>query len=173
VLFEPLVLDMMNSFRDREGLAGSIELPAFLFYSVFRVRGTESVVQWCGERSRRELMTDFPVQSKGIREAAETPAVLLPDGKYLGRPSGDGLGENRIGIGNGEDHSDGTAADGIGTCGGVICGLVAQPELRAVYGKPDDSASAAVFQAIDFFGSERGLVEINRFRAVHGEPRSD
>jgi len=66
------------------------------------------------------------------------------------------------------------SADGIGACVGVICGLVAQPELRAIYGKPDDNASAGVFQPIDFFGSERRFVEINRFRAAaHGEPGSD
>jgi hypothetical protein len=66
--------------------------------------------------------------------------VFLPDGKNFGRSGGDGLGENRVGIGNGEDHSDGAAANGIGACIGVIGGLVAQPELRAVYGKPDDNA---------------------------------
>ena len=127
----------------------------------------------CRGRRSGDLITDFPVQAERIGEAAEAPAVFLADGKNLGCAGGEGLGEDGIGIGDREDHADGTAADRIWALG-LVWRVLAEPELGSVYGEPHDDASAGIFETIDFLRSEGGGVEGDGFGgAGNREPGGD
>lgn len=119
-------------------------------------------------------MTDLPVQAEGIDETAETPAVILAYGEHFGGTGFEGAGEEGIGIGDAENHSDGIAADWSWTWVGIIRRFNAQPELRTADGEADDDTSAGIVVAIDFGGCECGFIEIDGFGAAReGQPRDD
>src|SRR5579864_7345883 len=56
-------------------------------------------------------MADLPVQAEWVDEASQTPAVLLAYREHLGCAGCQGLRENCIRVGNGQNHSDRAASE--------------------------------------------------------------
>ena len=99
-------------------------------------------------------MTNLPVMAERINQTSQSPAVSFANGEDLGGPGLQGLREDSIRIGDGQDHSHRTATQRFGAEVAMLRRFVTQPKLRAVNGKPCHHAPAGAFQAKDFNGSE-------------------
>src|SRR5262249_13251835 len=112
--------------------------------------------------------------SERVGDAAEPPAVRLFDRDDHARARGDRAGEQGIGIGHGEDHADGAAAERLGAEVGVLGRFVGHPELRVVDRQPRHDRAGRVFHAVHLRRAERRLVEVHGARAVsHRQQRRD
>ena len=65
--------------------------------------------------SRVERAANLPVMSIGIDDTADTPAVSFADGTDLGCSGAAGPRESGVGIGDGQDEANGSAAESLWT----------------------------------------------------------
>jgi len=77
--------------------------------------------------SRVELTADFPMMTEGIDYAADAPAMFIADRVDLGCAGFQGALEQRVGIGDGENHANGAAAERFRAEVAVFGRLVAEP----------------------------------------------
>jgi hypothetical protein len=105
---------------------------------------------------------DFPVMSERIDEASDTPAIrLISDRPNDFGARGDGAIEDEVRILDGQDHSHGTAAEGLGAEVEMLRRFIGKPELRALHGQPRDHFPFLISDAEHFFRAEGFLVELN------------
>ena len=117
---------------------------------------------------------DFPVEARGVDQAADAPAVVFADGVDLRGTGGDGFGEGGVGIGDGEDQAKIFSAQRPCRCGGRFRAFIAQPKFGAVCVEANNEAAFRVVIAVGFFGGESGLVESQRAWTVGDfQPRSE
>jgi tetratricopeptide (TPR) repeat protein len=115
----------------------------------------------------RQRLADFPMVSEGIDDSSHTPTIgLVADGGNDGRSRSDGAVESSIRILDDHHHPHRTAAQRFWTEVQVLRRLISNPKFGFPHGKPSDQRSTLVFNAEQFAGPERCLVELDRFRPV-------
>jgi hypothetical protein len=100
---------------------------------------------------------DFPVQSKGILEAADSPTMLYAYGEDFFGSRADCPSKNGLRVSDSQNHPDSATARAFRHLAGFCA--IADPKLRAVDRQPRHDARMRVFQALDHFRSERVPVE--------------
>jgi len=107
-----------------------------------------------------------------VGHSPKSPAVALAYGIDFFSSSADGLGAGGVGIGDGEDHFRGTAAESFRTEVEMLRGLVAEPEFGAIDRESRHDISIGVFDVVDLDGGEGGFVKLDGLRAfAYGQPR--
>ena len=95
------------------------------------------------------------MQTEGIDEAADSPAVSFTDRKDLRGTSRKGAGKKHVWIGNRKNDADRLTAEMLRACLRRILRIFADPEFCAIYGEADDGSSAWIVVAVSLGGSER------------------
>jgi hypothetical protein len=105
-----------------------------------------------------------------IGQAADAPAVVFVDGRYFGGSGSDRLCEQRVGVIDGHDHSDGRATvQGLR----IRMRILLHPECRSIDRElRDDNAARLGLETLEFNSAKCTFVEFNRARRVgDGQPR--
>jgi len=100
--------------------------------------------------------------SERVSYSANAPTMLVGKRRNNRGSRGDGLFEDGIRIRNRHHHAHRATPKGFGTEVEVLGRFIGHPEFRWSHGQPGDDRSSLVVYAEQLFGSERGLVELDR-----------
>src|SRR6266511_5695600 len=115
---------------------------------------------------RRQRATDLPVMAEWIDHPPQAPPVRFLNGEDRARTCGNRLGEHRVRVWHGQDHSNGTATERLRTEVAMLRGLVTQPELRALNIQPRHHRTGGIRHTKHLDRPKGRLVELDRARAV-------
>jgi hypothetical protein len=106
------------------------------------------------------------MMSERINHAPHAPAMHLLHRDNLRRAGVDRALEDRVWIGDGQDHANGAAAERLRTEIVVLRRFVAQPELCAIHGEPGHNGSIRGIDAERFCRSKRRFVKVHGLCAI-------
>jgi hypothetical protein len=115
------------------------------------------------------------MMAEGVDEASDAPAVrLIGNGPHDDSSCSNGSIEYGIGVGDGQDHPDRTAANGFGAEIGMLGGFIGNPEFRALHGQMSNDIAFLILNAHQFRSAESVPVKFKRTRATaNGKQRRD